>query len=147
VIQVSRSWRRRSLGRTAQRRNLPDGSKRRMQTPLSRVLPTFMLNEAIGIYSGGLSTVAGYQPKAANNLGVSMFGVRLSWPARLFPARDCYPRDGHIWHTHTAEISICTGFGGMLLMGKSVTSWFESRYHSGFIQRRKLCPVAHTAEM
>ena len=34
-----------------------------------------MLNEAIGIYSGGLSKVAGYQPKAAINLGVSMFGV------------------------------------------------------------------------
>lgn len=34
-----------------------------------------MLNEAIGTYSGGLSKVSGYQTKAANNLGVSMFGV------------------------------------------------------------------------
>ena len=34
-----------------------------------------------------------------------------------------------------AEIRIYQGFEEVLLMGKSVTSWFESRYHGGFTQR------------
>jgi glycogen phosphorylase len=54
--------------------------------------PSFMLSEALPIYSGGLGNVAGDQLKAACDLGVPVIGVGLLYQQGYF--RQVIDQDG-----------------------------------------------------
>jgi starch phosphorylase len=65
------------------------------QSPLNCVAyfsMEFMLSEALPIYSGGLGNVAGYQLKAASDLGVPVIGVGLLYQQGYF--RQILDKDG-----------------------------------------------------
>jgi glycogen phosphorylase len=56
----------------------------------------FMLSEALPIYAGGLSNVAGDQLKAASDLGVPVVGVGLLYSQGCFRARRHSNQNGEI---------------------------------------------------